>query len=624
MMKKLLTGMACGLLAATSALAHTAAEIGSVRLKGHLGERLDAMVESHVCGAVGTRTVRVSDFGYDPEDSTRFLQAAFDSGADRVIVDRQKGPWIATPLFGRSNQEIVFEDGVELVAKRGEFKGIRDMLISFILTTNVVLRGEGKSGGTLRMWKTDYQDKTQYKPAEWRYTLALYGVLNARVENMSFVSSGGDGICIANRRVDGKACPSRNVIVRNCVSDDNHRQALTVGGARNVLIEDCVFRNTKGTPPEAGVDFEPDHSDEELVNCVMRRCRFENNNGSGIEFYGQQLDETSKPLSMLFEDCTTAGNRQEVCVQCGSSRSNPVKGEVRFRNCTFGNSRGKDKAKIVLMDSSRGYRTVFETCTGVREGEVRQSHPLMDGVVALTGGREPRHASLPPVGRVKAADGRPGEMVELAPCDSVGGGRYVFFAEKGQTAKFRMRQVTAVKGRQASVKPVKIARFSATGVIGKAREFPQPGFEGGEISFEVPARGFYSLRADTDGVRFRLEAANVPVAIDTTEGSRRIVGRDGRTFSLFVRNAGPDAAILGFAGDWYYKFQAAVFDPSGRETWRRALVEAPVALTLPGGKEGLWRVEFSKSEKPVYDWISLAAFDAPVFYFLSSEKTWQN
>ena len=50
-MKKLMTGTACGLLVAMTVSAENAAEIGSVRLKGYLGERLDAMIERHVCGA---------------------------------------------------------------------------------------------------------------------------------------------------------------------------------------------------------------------------------------------------------------------------------------------------------------------------------------------------------------------------------------------------------------------------------------------------------------------------------------------------------------------------------------------------------------------------------------------
>ena len=52
-MRKLLVGcavsLACGI--AGEAFAENAAEIGSVRLKGCLGERLDAMIERHVCGA---------------------------------------------------------------------------------------------------------------------------------------------------------------------------------------------------------------------------------------------------------------------------------------------------------------------------------------------------------------------------------------------------------------------------------------------------------------------------------------------------------------------------------------------------------------------------------------------
>ena len=52
-MRKLLVGcvvsLACGI--AGEAFAENAAEIGSVRLKGYLGERLDAMIERHVCGA---------------------------------------------------------------------------------------------------------------------------------------------------------------------------------------------------------------------------------------------------------------------------------------------------------------------------------------------------------------------------------------------------------------------------------------------------------------------------------------------------------------------------------------------------------------------------------------------
>ena len=51
---------------------------------------------------VMAREVKVSSFGFDPEDSTRFIQAAIDSGAEKVIFDKMSSPWITLPLRGAS------------------------------------------------------------------------------------------------------------------------------------------------------------------------------------------------------------------------------------------------------------------------------------------------------------------------------------------------------------------------------------------------------------------------------------------------------------------------------------------------------------------------------------------
>ncbi len=59
-------------------------------------------------------------WGYDPEDSTRFLQAAFDSKVPRLIIDPQAGPWRVTSVKGASDQEVFFQGEVYLAAKAGE------------------------------------------------------------------------------------------------------------------------------------------------------------------------------------------------------------------------------------------------------------------------------------------------------------------------------------------------------------------------------------------------------------------------------------------------------------------------------------------------------------------------
>ena len=52
--------------------------------------------------------------------------------------------------------------------------------------TNVVLRGLGAKGGTLRMWKEGYRRPELYTKAEWRYCLRILGSENVLVENMTF------------------------------------------------------------------------------------------------------------------------------------------------------------------------------------------------------------------------------------------------------------------------------------------------------------------------------------------------------------------------------------------------------------------------------------------------------
>ena len=211
-----------------------------------------------VLSAAG-RTVKVSDFGYDPEDSTRFLRQALESGAEKIVLDRQAGPWVTLPLKMRSNTELVFEPGVELLAKRGAYKALRDYLLELPYCTNVTIRGG--AGATMRMWKKDYQGP-DYVHGEWRYALRIFHCENVLVEGLTIVESGGDGIGVTGK----------NITIRKCVCDRNHRQGISVFSVENLLIEDCVLSNTSGTAPQSGIDFEPDHPNEILKNVVMRNC----------------------------------------------------------------------------------------------------------------------------------------------------------------------------------------------------------------------------------------------------------------------------------------------------------------------------------------------------------------
>jgi len=101
-----------------------------------------------------------------------------------------------------------------------------------------------------------------------------------------------------------------------------------------VRIENCVLSNTRGTPPESGIDLEPDSPEDMLVNVVISNCISENNAGAGFIASVSWLTATSREISVLFVDCYA-----RKCVLTGFfawavEEKNRPRGLIEFRNCT--------------------------------------------------------------------------------------------------------------------------------------------------------------------------------------------------------------------------------------------------------------------------------------------------
>jgi len=327
-----------------------------------------------------TRAV-VSWWGFDPEDSTEFLQAAIDSGAAQVVVPYAGAPWIVRPIKLRSNLELVFEPGVVVLAKPGEFKGKGDSLFSVSDASNISIRGYG---ATLRMRKADYQSEA-YDKAEWRMTLDFTGCTNVKVEGVRLESSGGDGIYIGCTK-NQPYC--RDVVIRDVVCHDHHRQGISVIGASNLLIENCVMSGTSGTAPEAGIDLEPNGSEERLENCVIRNCIFEDNAGAGMLVYVRPLSRESAPLSILFENChVRSGNDAGIAV--GAVKDDGPQGTIEFRNCTIENTQGS--GAYVYDKAAENARVVFTDCKWSKVAVKGDRPPILfharrDGLATTIGG----------------------------------------------------------------------------------------------------------------------------------------------------------------------------------------------------------------------------------------------
>ena len=624
------------------------------------------------CACFPDEGVKISSFGYDPNDSTAFIQKAFDSGARKLVLDRQSGPWVTLPLKMRSNTELIIEPGVELVAKRGEYKGLRDYLLELPYCTNVTIRGG--AGSTLRMWKKDYQGP-DYKHGEWRYALRIFHCENVLVEGLNIVESGGDGIGVTGK----------NITIRKCVCDRNHRQGISVFSAENLLIEDTILSNTDGTAPMAGIDIEPDHKTERLVNVVVRNCIASGNTGNGFEMYLNQLDDTSPPVDILFENCHSIGNKSSSSIHSGSSReAHFVKGKVEFRNCLFESAK---RYGIFIGTASDAYDILYSNCVisnaandvNFSSGTYLQGNPdritFKDVVVhqpadrawftsgthgigpspshisgevtivkpdgrrqtvaldrawasrnlpAANGGKPlPGRVAMPPAKSVLVHDSAPGKLIDLQPMSHIQGVKLVFFMEKPGRAQFVCRQVSPVKGRAASKASYVITKLRDGGRKGRSWKFPSKGFNAVDIDFNAPEAGFYLFEFAKGGTRFTMDKSSVPIALDVHGRGKIVAPKAGKPFSLHFFNPGGKSFAMLAGGDDYYKFRVSMRDPSGKvvasEDPVRSLFVAEGEATAPAG---LWRVDFSRGTLKTYDWIIVDMFGIPGFYFLSGEKTW--
>lgn len=301
--------------------------------------------------------VKASSFGFDPEDATQCLQAAIDSRAKVVIVDRMQHDWNIRPVVLRSGQEIVFADGVVVCAKAGEFKDRGSSLFRAENVCEVTLRGE--KGAVLRMRKSDYADRSRYANSEWRHVITLRKVKDVRISGLTLESSGGDGIYVDK---------CENVTVEHVVAHDNYRQGMSVIGVKGLVVCDSRFCNTSGAAygPWAGMDFEPNEPYDTIADVLLENCEFTGNAGGGLDMNFSRFTAMSHPVGITVRNCRMSGNR-DFGIKLIASQGMPVRGRVSFEGCTVSGG-GKNVINIVNKEVDTldvAFRNcMFDGCNG--------------------------------------------------------------------------------------------------------------------------------------------------------------------------------------------------------------------------------------------------------------------
>jgi parallel beta helix pectate lyase-like protein len=295
--------------------------------------------------------VIASSYGFNGNDNSKVLYEAIKNN-DTIIIDTQDIDWIISPLKMRNLEDktIIFDKEIVLKAKSGAFLKSTDALIKFINCKNIKIYG---NDSLLIMNKHEYID------GEWRMGISLLGCEDVLIKDITVSSSGGDGVYI-----DGyeKGTFSENITLENIIAINNKRQGISIISAKNVLVKNSTFTETKGTLPGAGVDIEPDDEYDVISNIIFENCVFTNNNHAGIVIALGKLNAQSLPVSISFNNCYLSMNHHKdnryaaAEISISADPISPVLGNVEFNDIFID---GSNWGILYSRKSSMGFHVFF-------------------------------------------------------------------------------------------------------------------------------------------------------------------------------------------------------------------------------------------------------------------------
>jgi hypothetical protein len=223
------------------------------------------------------------------------LQSAIDiataaGGNGKISIG---GLWPVLPIVLRSHLFFDLSADTTLIAQRGAFHGGADFLVSVYGVSNVTIRGAVGGGSRLAMHKSDYVNTSLYTHSEGRHALYIMESRHVRVSDLEIVDPGGDSVYIGGSIGGG---PSTDVELLRVTTRNAYRNGLSITSARDVVVRSCRFLNTSGTPPEAGVDLEPNLPHDWMYNISFIDMESRWNHGSGLSLaLGKLSCEKKKP-----------------------------------------------------------------------------------------------------------------------------------------------------------------------------------------------------------------------------------------------------------------------------------------------------------------------------------------
>ena len=320
----------------------------------------ESVSTSQVANVTQGDTINLRDFGVmgNGRNETAGFQKALDAAVGKVLyIPKQQGSYYLTrQLLVPSNSTLVFDSNVIVQAT----DDLRQAHANF----EALFRIENADNVNIKADNALFRmNKSAYK-GEHNHIFMINGSSNVSIHNAKANDSGGDGFYIGAYKTAQKF--SKDIRIIDCVADNNRRQGISIISAKDVIVQNCVFSNTKGASPESGLDIEPNRFDDVLENIVVEECMSIGNAGRGFMVAISSFDYRSKPVSVSFDNCVAKSNYvgfASVYFLDGGT------GNIFFNNCIAENSRYS--GFLEASCSANGIRKTYTNCKAINNNNSR-------------------------------------------------------------------------------------------------------------------------------------------------------------------------------------------------------------------------------------------------------------
>ena len=275
-------------------------------------------------------------------DHTSSLQNFINTNHKKYKVVFPKGEYKIDATIGLkipSSSVLIWEHNAIFKCIPNNKKGYRIIkivkqdgeVVKDIMLVNPSIIGD-RANHVVEKSSSNKQISTILGKGEHGHGIVLSGAENVRIINANVEDCWGDGVAIYN---------AKNTVITNLVANNNRRQGLTITKGENIKIINPTCSNTNGTPPESGIDVEPNYNTDFLKNIQIINPITKNNNGAGITVGCKKLiNGVDKNVTVFIENHIDKGSTHGFMVaSLKTSTSSVITGEFVNKNSLYVNNK---------------------------------------------------------------------------------------------------------------------------------------------------------------------------------------------------------------------------------------------------------------------------------------------